>query len=184
MVKTLQRHRTSAGGILAGLACAAVMVCGAGCQPSTRLTLVQPKVTGRQRQLDLATEQGWFAIDGRTERLLVQLPLPGATSGRPTFLLYLRVTPAMTGASGRAAREPRRVTGFFIQTHGEMAGKINVTAAQVTPRSVSRSSHRAEIDVTFNDGSTVRGKVLARRSDRTLHDFETQRYAGDVENVK
>src|SRR5437868_919274 len=61
--------------------------------------LEQPNCTGRQRKLDLTSAQTWWAADGQTERILAELPLPGATSGRAMFLLYLRITPPLSAPS-------------------------------------------------------------------------------------
>ena len=91
--------------------------------------------------------------------MLIEFPLPGASTGRPTFLLYLRVpagvvepalcaatAPADTGAGNHAASKPTdapaasrpagptakpMARGFFIQTRGDFAGLALVTGGTI-----------------------------------------------------
>jgi hypothetical protein len=146
------------------------------------MTLTQPQVSGRQRFLELSTTQTYWTTDGRVERFLAEMPLPGATAGRPMYLLYLRVSPTFTKASRREA-ERCEVRGFLVQTRGEYAGRVDVANARVVP--VKVSGRRRELDVTIEleDASSLSGRLRARRHDRYLKSFETERRAGDVQSL-
>src|SRR5262245_45121025 len=87
-----------------------------GCEkPVTTVSFHQPHVRGRQQNLDLATAQTYFADDAGVERVLAELPLPGAWTGDPIFLLYLRVNPAPLMPS-KDSSPTYEVRGFLIQT--------------------------------------------------------------------
>lgn len=93
------------------------------------------------------------------DRILIEFPLPGASTGRPTFLLYLRIPagklePAFCTATAPAAPAPGNsgttrpngnpaanqssasvdksmARGFFIQTRGDFAGLALVTGGTI-----------------------------------------------------
>ena len=76
----------------------------AGCATPSRFRLEQPRLPEPQRRLDLASEQVFWTAEGALGRVLAEIPLPGASTGRPIYLLYLRVT---MNSDKPGARRPR-----------------------------------------------------------------------------
>lgn len=131
----------------------------AGCGPAASLQLLQPQLAGRQQSITLQSNRTYWSPGGRIERVLIEFPLPGASTGRPTFLLYLRipagiVEPSLCAATAPAEEYPVNGTasnpvgtaasgqppsfstapmarGFFIQTRGDFAGLALITGGTV-----------------------------------------------------
>lgn len=172
---------------LPGLFLYAGLTAAGGCAvpgPDAELHWHQPQLEGRQRDVDLLSRTVTWAPDGRFERLLAEMPLPGAMAGHPTYILYLR-WPASGGtlAVGRPG-SPAPARGFVIQTRGQQAGLAIVSGGTLIVRGSSRSRtaiRRLEVDLTCEDGTRMRGKLRARRDDWNLHEFETYRRPADVE---
>ena len=160
-----------------------------GCGPSVRLTLQQPQVGGYQQQIVLTSERAAWSPRGKVDRVLVEFPLPGATTGRPTYLLYLRLpaqTPAVTFTAKNDSAKAKVGQGFFIQTRGDLAGLAVIAAGQVfvKGRATGPSATRQlQIELTCEDGSRLTGKILARRDDWYLKQFETERRPVDVQGI-
>lgn len=176
-----RRFRVSAWGL--GLV-ACISVLPVGCASREKVWLVQPRLTGWQRELKLQSEQVRWARDGGedVERVLAEFPLPGARTGRPTYLLYLRLPAGMEQVSLEPeARVP--AGGFLIQTRGEFAGLARVTGGFVQLRdSASKDdlNRRYLIDLSFEDDSHLIGEIEAIRDDYFVSQFETRRRPGDV----
>jgi hypothetical protein len=130
-----------------------------GCGPATNLQLVQPQLAGRQQSVQLHSDRAFWSPGGPVDRALIEFPLPGASTGRPTFLLYLRLpvgtadpwvctatAPADPASGHGAASKPdagpatRRPSnahagpmarGFFIQTRGDFAGLALITGGTI-----------------------------------------------------
>src|SRR5690606_23960671 len=100
------------------------------CSNPSVLRLDQPHLPEPQRRLNLLSEQVcWTESDG-VYRVLAEIPLPGAATGRPAYLLYLRfVLPSDEESAPLAGRDVR---GFLIQTRGAYAGLAEVIGAAVT----------------------------------------------------
>jgi len=163
----------------------------AGCGPAGTIRLVQPQLTGRQREVKLETVNiywtpGESPSDEGTERFLAEFPLPGARRGRPTYLLYLRVPAGQpTVTFGEAGGKSGR--GFLIQARGEYAGKALVTEGQATVSGTSQArdaSRRLEIELKCEDGSRIQGELRARRDDWHVSQFETRRRPADVKALE
>src|SRR4029079_17528591 len=105
------------------------LICGCA-SPVSTVSFHQPKLTGRQQNLDLASAQTFFADDAGVERVLAELPLPGAKSGEPMYLLYLRVSPEPQKPT-KDSSPTYEVRVFLIQTRGDYAGRVDVTRATV-----------------------------------------------------
>jgi hypothetical protein len=90
------------GALVAWGLCAAVSGCSAS---GGSVTLFQPHLSGRQQEVRLTSEQAWWASDGDGDRVLVEFPLPGATTGRPMYLLYLRLDEPPAAQDGPAGAQ-------------------------------------------------------------------------------
>jgi len=154
-----------------------------GCGPSAELHLIQPRLAGWQRHMRLVSEQACWSPGDRVDRVLAEFPLPGAATGRPTFLLYLRL-PAGEAEPTVAAKTGATVRGFFIQTRGVFAGLAGVVDGKVRVRGTARgrdATRRIEFELVCEEGSRLVGQMLARRDDYHLEHFETHRRPVDVD---
>jgi len=150
-----------------------------GCAGPSALHLEQPRLAGAQQRLELTSEQVYWTGDEPVYRLLAEIPLPGAGTGRPAFLLYLRVT-ANTDGQG-AAPGPVEVRGFLIQTRGTQAGLTPLSTAAVAGDRPGQTTWKLRVDLTFEDSSRLTGHLTATRGDWTLTRFETRSHAADVQ---
>jgi hypothetical protein len=156
----------------------------AGCEPAGRMSLVQPRLAGWQRDMRLETEQAHWAGAGTQgiERVLVEFPLPGARTGRSTYVLYLRVPAGAEGVTLGRQGSPL-AGGFLIQTRGDYAGLARVTGGTVRVRGDSQAGtaqRTLELNLTFDDGSRTVGKVIATRDEYAVSRFEQRRRPADV----
>jgi len=154
-----------------------------GCGPSAELHLIQPRLAGWQRHMRLVSEQTFWSPGDRVDHVLAEFPLPGAATGRPTFLLYLRL-PAGEAEPTVAAKTGATVRGFFIQTRGVFAGLAGVVDGKVRVRGTARgrdATRRIEFELVCEEGSRLVGQMLARRDDYHLEHFETHRRPVDVD---
>ncbi len=157
----------------AGLRVLSLMVAGgltslSGCGPAAELQLVQPQLAGRQQSVQLHSDRAYWSPGGQVDRVLIELPLPGASTGRPTFLLYLRIpagvvepafctvtAPATTGVQNGSDTKPadappgsrssiaggkNAARGFFIQTRGDYAGLALITGGTIGVRGESTAA--------------------------------------------
>ncbi len=160
-----------------------MLAAASGCGPSANLHLVQPSLPGWQQHLSLKAERAVWSPGDKVERVLVEFPPPGASTGRPLVILYLRL-PAGVEKPAVAAKTGPCAKGFFIQTRGEYAGLSGVIGGtiEVKGRSVSRGATRKiEFDLKAEDGSLLVGTIDARRDDWALHQFETKQRPVDVQ---
>lgn len=173
-VRQFQHHRWARMILVCGLALTG------GCAHQSRVSLVQPQLSGLQRDIRLRSQQGYWADDGRTRRLLVEFPLPGAATGQPNYLLYLRVPHAITTQPTPTMGSV--ISGFFIQTRGENAGLAVLQDAKVSllPRQLPGPEDFA-VELKFDDGSHLGGLLQAERSEHHLRLFETEQRTADVE---
>lgn len=156
-----------------------------GCaSPEANMELLQPQLVGPQQRLPLASEQVAWAAAGDTERVLIEFPLPGASTGRPTYLLYLRL-PAGETVLKICADPGRCVRGFFIQTTGDFAGLANVTGGELHVKKHGRNSKARELtfSLTCEDGSKLQGQARAEHDHWALQEFETHRRPHDVREL-
>ena len=154
-----------------------------GCGPASSVHLLQPHLTGWQRHLHLVAETALWSPGDRVDRVLVEYPPPGASTGRPLVLLYLRLPSGVAEPTVAAPRGPT-ARGFFIQTRGEYAGLSTVVSGRVIVkgRSVSLGATRqVALELQCEDGSALVGTIEAQRNDWVLRQFETQRRPVDVD---
>jgi hypothetical protein len=119
----------------------------------------------------------------RVERVLAEFPLPGAATGKPMYLLYLRwpageAEPAVTDTKSSAVR------GFLIQTRGQYAGLGFIVGGKVRVSGASQARHatrQLQIKLTCEDGTRLVGRLRARRDDYYVRHFETNRRPADVQ---
>jgi len=142
----------------------------------------QPHIPGRQQQLNLESAQTFWSSQGDVERVLAELPLPGAKTGDPMFVLYLRVTPLPIMPSKESSPD-YGVRGFLIQTRGDYAGRVDITRATIQPVRLSATHHDLDIEIQFEDGGHLAGRLTAQPDDRRLRRFETEQRAGDVKSI-
>jgi hypothetical protein len=154
-----------------------------GCTPAGQMSLFQPQVAGRQHEIRVQTDQVHWASASGVERVLAEFPLPGARTGRPTYLLYLRL-PAGDAAVPFDSAASRSGQGFFIQTRGEYAGLARITGGQVRVAGRSQSSgatRTIDIDLRGEDGCRYVGQLKAVRDDFFVSKFETKQRPADVQ---
>ena len=150
---------------------------------SAELHLIQPQLAGWQRHMHLVSERTCWSPGDRVDRVLAEFPLPGASTGRPTFLLYLRL-PAGELEPTVGAKTGATVRGFFIQTRGVFAGLAGVVGGTIKVRGTSQgrgATRRIEFELTCEEGSRLVGEAFARRDDYHIAHFETHRRPVDVD---
>jgi len=155
----------------------------AGCGPSAELHLIQPQLAGWQRHMRLVSEETCWSPGDRVDRLLAEFPLPGASTGRPTFLLYLRL-PAGEPEPNVGAKTGDTVRGFFIQTRGVFAGLAEIVGGKIKVQGAAQgkgATRRIEFELVCEEGSRLTGQALARRNDYHIEHFETHRRPVDVD---
>jgi hypothetical protein len=162
----------------AGLCATLGAGCGAPVLP--RVELVQPQMPGSQSRLSLSTEQAVWA-DGAVLRVEAEFPLPGASTGRPAYIVYLRL-PA--SATTQPAGIGRQAGGFLIQTRGANAGLADIAAGTVGVTKESSERLAVRVDVTCEDGTQLKGEWVARRDDLQVQAFERHQRAADVEKLR
>lgn len=162
----------------AGLAMALVT----GCGPQTNIQVRQPGLQGAQRELYLSTEQAYWAEGKTAGRLLAEFPLPGASTGRATYLFYLRL-PEAGSTSSENKNGDIKGCGFFIQTRGEDAGLTGVSGGTVRVRHRDRNSCKLAFNLECDDGTRIEGEVLATRNEPYVHLFEKESRPVDVERL-
>lgn len=152
-----------------------------GCANPSILRLDQPHLPEPQRRLDLLSEQVYWTESDGVYRVLAEIPLPGASTGRPAYLVYLRfVLPPDQEASPPVGADVR---GFLIQTRGSYAGLVEVADATVTahpPDAPGQTTWSLHADLHFDDGSRLSGDLIAARGDWRLRQLETRTHAADV----
>jgi hypothetical protein len=173
-----QRFRFS---LLAGLLPMAL-----GCMaPKADVRLHQPAYRGAEQDLHLTTNQVYWSHGAGSDRYLAEFPLPGATGGRPTFLLYLLVPPCPSDGPAAVDQE-QPIRGFLIQTQGRNAGLEMIVAgkAAVKGRSMAEGATReVGLELSFEHGTNLTGHLTARRDDWRLQTFETRQRPADVQSL-
>ena len=157
----------------------------AGCGPAADVRLFQPQYVGAERDIHLQSEHVCWAPEAGEVRVLAEFPLPGAVSGRPTYLLYLRMPAGHTGAP--AAEGQQRIRGFLIQTQGRNAGLETVREGQASVKGRSNAPdavRELRVDLVFEQNTRLSGRLTAKRNDRYLRTFETRRRPLDVQALK
>ncbi len=158
-----------------------------GCAPrTTTMHIQQPQLPGFQQSMDLLTETAAWSPAAGFIRVLAEFPLPGARTGEPSYLLYLRLPDAGEPIAVAGETSPTG-RGFFIQTRGKFAGLARLNGGQVVVRGsgMERGAHREiRFELTCEDGSALNGTLLAARNDWHLTEFETRRRPGDVAAMK
>lgn len=154
----------------------------AGCVAPSSIRLEQPRVPAAQRQLDLLSQQVYWMDGEGVYRVLAEIPLPGAQTGRPMYLLYLRLT--MKPAAGeRGPVRPAEACGFLIQTRGPLTGLAMVSEAAIdaAPPGAGQACWRLHVDLACDDGTRISGSLLAQREAWRVTRFEGRTNAADVQ---
>lgn len=149
------------------------------------MRLRQPRLEGRETNLRLRSEQVYWTRSAGVERMLAEFPLPGATTGKPMYLVYLRypvdkervsVDPLHTDAA----------CGFLIQTRNRNAGLTTIEHGKLTVHrglTPSSGAHVLELGISCADDSKLVGRLVAERNDWMVENFEQFRRAGDVQKL-
>ncbi len=157
----------------------------AGCGPAADVRLFQPQYVGAERDIHLQSEHVCWAPEAGEVRVLAEFPLPGAVSGRPTYLLYLRMPAGPAGVP--EAEVQQQIRGFLIQTQGRNAGLETLQEGRVSVKGKSDAPdavRELQVDLTFEQDTRLSGRLKARRNDRYLKTFETRRRPLDVQALK
>lgn len=150
----------------------------AGCAPRSTLRLEQPRLSSPEANLDLSSAQVYWSEHDGIHRVLGEIPLPGADTGRPTYLIYLR----MRFSKGKSV-QATDVRGFLIQTRGPRKGLTPLSTAGVTaepPAGSAKGTWVLHAQLVFEDHSSMTADLNARREDWKLLQFETRTHAADV----
>ena len=163
----------------------AVLLLG-GCGPPAKLDLFQPRLSGFQQNLNLRSERACWSPGDQADRVLVEFPPTGASTGRRNlFLLYFRVPKGQDTPLVGGGPKPY-VRGFFIQTRGRYAGLVTVVSGTMAVHgstSGPNAHRRFEFELICEDGARLVGEVDAKRDDVVLKQFETYRRPVDVQNL-
>ncbi len=159
-----------------------------GCGPAGQISLIQPQLTGWQRVVRLKSNDIHWAEAEGVNRVLAEFPLPGAQTGRPTYLLYLRMPNKASTASFEGSTNPKKQgLGFMIQTRGEYAGLALLSGGTVRMHGASplgSDTRRFDVDLTCEDGTQIAGTLTATRDDYLLSRFETKRRPADIQALQ
>lgn len=123
--------------------------------------------------------QVYWTGDGPVYRMLAEIPLPGADTGRPAFVLYLRVT--IDGDANSRLIETIEARGFLIQTRGAQAGLTPLVAAAITGDRPGATDWKLRAELLFEDSSRLTAHLSARRADWKVIRFETRTHEADVQ---
>jgi len=171
--------------VVAAVAAGVILLLG-GCGPAARVDLFQPQLAGLQAHLHIQSERAFWSSDERVERMLVEFPPPGASTGHPLFfLLYLR-WPAGQNKPEVGGNQGPAVRGFLIQTRGRFAGLAQVVDGTLKvhrPFGAPETRRRFVFDLHCEDGSRLVGTVVTEHDDAVLKVFETRRRPADVANL-
>jgi hypothetical protein len=154
----------------------------AGCGPAAQVRLFQPEYAGAEQDIQLISDHACWAPEQGIERILVEFPLPGAVSGRPTYLLYLRI-PVVRPGEPAVPDKAHPIRGFLVQTQGRNAGLETLASGKVlmTGRSSAPESKRElQVELTFEHNTILSGRLTARRDDQHIRLFETRQHPADV----
>lgn len=112
--------------------------------------------------------------------MFAELPLPGASTGRAAYVLYVQV-------EFTAGDQGQDVRGFLVQTRGENAGLAMIIGGRVQVTGTS-AAHQAPrqicLELAFEDGSRIEGTLLGLHDEHDVRFFESVRYAYDVQSVR
>lgn len=170
-----------------GLALGGLMVAASGCAPAGRMMLGQSHLAGYQHQVQLESDHVYWSASDETCRVLAEFPLPGARTGHPTYLLYLRMPAAAKTASLAAVADSDQACGFLIQTRGEYAGLTRIVDGNVEVRAPlvpGTSKRRIRIDAKCEDGTQLAGEFNATHDDYQVGHFENRQRPADVQNLR
>ena len=157
-----------------------------GCGPAADVRVFQPQYSGAEQNIHLQSERVFWAPEHGLVRVLAEFPLPGAVSGRPTYLLYLRM-PVGGSGDALAAGGEQQIRGFLIQTQGRNAGLETVREGKVSVKGKSEAPdavRQLQVDLSFEHNTLLSGRLTARRNDRYLSTFETRLHPLDVQALK
>lgn len=143
---------------------AALLVVLPACGPRAALTLIQPYRAGGERRLELASEEARFFAEKGLARYMIDLPLPGATTGRH-YRVYLCLSDADGDRIiGTPLGESGFEGGFLIETVGgrTKASELSAGIVRVSGAGLGRArTRRGEVRVQCGDGSRIEGHFTA-----------------------
>jgi len=158
----------------------ASLVAVAGCAQRASMVVVQPNLTGPQHELHLASNGTHWVEGEQAGRILVEFPLPGAVSGKSTYLLYIRLPQV---ADSKKKDRDMKPCGFFIQTRGAYAGLAGIADGTVSIRRRHKNSCKLTLDVVCDDQTHIEGEVDAKEDEHSVEVFEKQSRPADVQQL-
>ena len=171
--------------ILVTIGLPVVLLSACGCGHGTRVQLVPRALDGYEQAMTLTTETARWAEDAERLRVLAEFPLPGASRGKPMYLLYLRI-PAGVEQSPVGPEGYLMTRGFLIQTRVAHAGLASAVEGEVRIKGSGTGRHaerRLEVTIAFDEGTRLVGNVIATHSAWYVQGFETQRRPADVHSL-
>ncbi|MCP4251528.1 MAG: hypothetical protein GY778_31205 [bacterium] len=150
-----------------------------GCGPFATGRLVRPRDGDQYRFSNLKSVWAHFALSEQDgDRLLLGWPLPGARTGRRHYQLYVRIPSPKGVVAADASIGSAKLTGFLVQ---QLGSRVDLTRIETGSLSIGSENRQrsGKYEMTFADGTTLRGRFRANRSDLALRFFEED-HAGDL----
>jgi hypothetical protein len=110
-----------------------------------------------------------------SQRYLMQFPLPGASTGKPRYILYIQM-PANMGryAFSGDTFEKLPVHAFILQTRGENAGIERMLSGGLEVNAGLGNTRTMTFEFLGEDHSLIRGHCQASKSQWQLEKFELE----------
>ncbi len=116
--------------------------------------------------------------------ILVRFPLPGATSGRPNYIVYLHVpdpSPGEPTTFPLGKTSPAR--GFFVQRAGEGRGRELIVGGFVELKQLSDRRWFLRLTADGELGTQILGTATLTRRDLDVRDYVERHHSGDVADL-
>lgn len=173
------------GTVVAALAMGAAVV--GGCAPAATFRIHQPRLIGRQRDMTLTSVNAAYGRDEQAAawHVLLRFPLPGASSGRMGYLIYLHVPepPVRKGGVSYALSETAGARGFFFQRAGEGRGREPIISGFVHLERRGPDQCALRLVANGDVGTEIQGTALLLRDDLNVRDYLDEHHPGDVADL-
>jgi hypothetical protein len=157
-----------------------------GCTPAATFEVHQPRLPGRQQNMTLTSVSADYgrAQDRGAWQILIRFPLPGASSGRPKYILYLHVPdPSAHESTTYPLGETAAARGFFVQKAGEGRGRELITGGFVELRRKTGGEWFLRLMANGAMGTQFRGTATLTRRDLDVRDYVEVHHPGDVADL-
>lgn len=165
-----------------GVAVFLLLAALAGCAPGVAVRLQQPFAPPTQQDLHLTRDRAWFTTGDGLQRVALSFALPGSQHGPRMFVLYFQA-PDRDG-TWFVGPGDEGLRGFLVQTHGELAGRADLTSGSVTLDSpwYRRGERKAVLALNCADGSRLDGEARLKSDAAAVRSVERE-FAGDVRRL-